>query len=361
MSRSRRLVLSGPVGVAFALIVAGTALGVTWNQRFPVGDFVGGLSRMGANSAVSTEYGPNGTSYSVGVWRSTNGGTTWTDGLTLSGDGINPAISALDPYVDVVWLENDQVRYARSVNSGISYLPSVAVSPKSYSAINESVAHGPNGLVVIAWQNDTTNAVKVVVSTDYGAHFGAIKSFPVSVQDVNTAVAVGSGVVYLAYPSNYQNLMVTRSTNGGVSWSSPVTVTTQLTNSLANEFSLSAAADHVYIAYSDVNPTYPNWGIVRYRRSIDSGATWSAPAPISPASYKAFHPSIDLYKGVLRAVYVRKNGPSFWIEFQKSTDGVNWSAPQIVDARGIEPFVTDAGHVIVLFEDNGQSYIRSST
>jgi len=361
MSVQRRVFISAPVGVALAIIIAGTALGLTWSPRFPVGEFVGGLSRMGPNSAVSTDYGPNGTSYSVGVWRSTNGGASWTDGLTLSGDGIEPAISALDQYVDVVWLENNRVRYARSVNSGISYLPSVALSPKSNVALNESVARGPNGLVVVAWQNDNTNAIKAVVSTDFGASFGPIASFPVSVPDVNTAVAAGSGVVYLAYPSDYQTLMVARSTNGGVSWALPATVTTQLENPLSHQFALSASADHVYVAYNDVNPTFPKWGTVRYRRSIDSGATWSAPAQISPASYKAYHPSIDLYKGVIRAVYGRKNGPSLWIEFQKSTDGVNWSAPQLVDANGIQPFVTDAGHVIVLFEDSGHSYVRHGT
>jgi hypothetical protein len=361
MSRSRRLVLSSPIAVLLSFVVAGTALGLTWSPRVPVGDFLGGLARIGPSSAVATYFASNSTSYSVFARRSTTSGASWDPAQTLSTNGTNPAVAALDPYIDVVWEQNKRIRYVRSINSGASFGSSSAVSPKGGLAGNPSVARGPNGLVAIAWQDENTNIDKVIVSTDGGTNFGPIANFATTYQGSTTAVAAGDGVVYLGYQSDYSVISVTRSTNGGIAWATPTNASTNA-QGYYGELSIVASSTHAYLAYDDINTASSSWGTVRYRRSVDSGATWSTERQLSPTSYKTDHPQIDLYNGVLRAVYGRKTGVGAATYFQKSTDGLNWSAPQLVDSHGDWPFVSDAGNVIVLLQGlDGHAYVRTGS
>jgi hypothetical protein len=366
MPRMRRVVSSAPVGVVLSLAVAGTALGLSWSGRIPLtssgNGFGDGIDQLDASSAVMSFVEWNGDGYNVGVRRSTTSGTSWDSPQILSTNGFDSDVAALSPYVDVVFEQNNRVRYVRSVNDGASYGPPMALSPKSRAfPINLSVARGPGGLVVVAWQNGNTNVVKVRVSTDNGVSFGSTTNFATNIQDEGTAVAAGNGVVYLAYKTEFDTLMVTRSTNGGVNWDPPVTATTSA-YSVVDEFSLAAAGDHVYLAYSNINTAHPAWGTVRYRRSLDSGQTWSNERQLSPAAWKTEHPQIDLRNGVLRAVYGRRTSSGISIYFQKSNDGLNWGGAQLVDPNAHDPFVTYAGKVIVLFEvGTGNAYVRTGS
>jgi len=371
MSRLHRAALSTPIALLLALAVAHVAFALTWSARHSLtssgSGAVGGIAHLDGSSAVISYLDrTSDTTFTVDVRRTTTNGTTWNSPQTLATDGDDSDVAAMAPFVDVIWTQHGRVRYARSSNSGVSFGTSVALSPKGGEAINIDVARGSgglggNGVVIVAWQNGKTEAVNVRVSNDGGSTFGSASSFASNFPPEGTSVAAGDGVVYLAYHTTEKTIKVRRSTDAGQTWSAPVTITSNA-DEVFDDFSITAIADHAYIAYSDLNPAQPSWGTIRYRRTTNSGASWAAERQLSPASWKAGRPQAELNDGVLRVVYEKNVATGTSVEYQKSSDGLHWSSPQLVDSDGAFPCVTYAGNVIVPF-DGGDTdvYVRTGS
>lgn len=361
---SRRSAWALPGAILLSLVIAGEALAFTWSPRIPLtssgGGFPFAIAGVNGTTAVAAYVEWNGSWYDVKVKRTTTMGVSWTAPITLSTDGYSPDIDARDPFVDVVYEHNGRVRYRRSVNSGMSYSSSIALSPVGKTMINLSVARGEDGLVVVAYQNINSMNVLVRVSTDGGVTFGPQKVFASDIQD-ETAVAAGDGVVYLAYKTEYNEILLHRSTDGGTNWSAPFTVTTNGYGLSGGQLDMDASGTHAYIAYSVKNKYHPAWGAVKYRRSINSGASWSDVRPLAPPNWKTESIDIDLKSGTLRAAY-NKRGSVYGSWYQQTTDGLNWAAPEFVDAVSFDPAVTKAGNIIVLFQvGTGDAYVRLGT
>jgi hypothetical protein len=360
--RIARLAVSVPVAPLLSLLIATQVLAHTWSAPIPL-TFAGegfGKGVLGLNSttAVAVYVEWNGSWYDVKVKRSTNSGDSWSAPKTLSTNGYPADIAGLDPFVDVVWIQNGRVKYARSINGGVTYGPSMRISQGGFP-LHAVVARGPGGLVIVAWDNGNTNAIKVRVSTDGGVTFGPPTVYATSQQDMGVSVAAGDGVVYLAYKLTTAKLRVRRSTDGGVTWSGASTVTND-GYGVVDQFDLTAQDDHAYIAYTIHNPTHPAWGAVRYRRTLNSGASWSGEMNLAPQSQKTEFPEVTLQDGVLRAVYSRR-GATYGSWYRQSSNGTSWSTPEFVSA-GNDPYVAYAGQIIVLYVDGtANTNVRTGT
>jgi len=363
-NRVKRVALSIPAGVLLSLVVAGAALGAhVWSAPIPLtssgSGFGEGVVSLNSTDAVAAYVEWNGSDYDVKVRRSTNSGASWSAPLTLSTAGYPAAIAGVDPFVDVVWAQNGRVRYARSMNGGASFGASMPISPRGFP-LNLSVASGP-GVVAVAWEGGNTNVKKIRVSSDGGVTFGPITNFASSVQDMGTAVAVGDGVVYFAYMTTFNDLMITRSTTNGASWSTPSSVSNDVYG-VVNQFSLTAVDDHAYIAFADHNATHPAWGTIKYRRTLNSGMTWSNKRQISRSSWKTEFPEVELRGTVVRAVYERRTSGGIGVYYQQSTDGLNWSTAELVDADGHDADVTYVGNIIVQYVvGTGDTFVRTGS
>lgn len=361
---TRRSALAVPGAVLLSLLIASQALAAhTWSARMALTSttesFAFDLAGVNSSTAVAAVVEWNGSGYDVNLYRTTTSGASWTGPMTLSTDGYDVHVSARDPFVDAVWTENGRVRYARSANAGLTFGPSMAISNQTFP-INLSVARGPNGLVVVAWQNGNSNRIRSRVSTNGGLTFGPAAMFDTHIQDMGTSVAAGDGVAYLAYKTRYYRLVVRHSTDGGVTWSAPSVITTDAYG-VHDQFDITAAGDRAYVAYTDKNPNQTAWGTVRYRRTLDGGVTWSNERALAPALWLTESPEVALQGGVLRAVFDRRDS-MFDIYYRQSTNGLNWSAPEFVDGAGHEPYVTKAGKIIVLFTiGTGDAYVRTGT
>ncbi len=347
--RTRRPALAVLGALLLSSIIAGQVLAAhSWSGPIPItssgSGFANGVVGLNSTTAVAIYVEWNGDGYNVALRRSTTSGSSWDTPLTLSTNGYDAAISGVDPYVDAVWTQHNRVRYARSSNGGVSFDPSVALTNKNFP-INLSVARGPGGLVIAAWQNGNNNTIRTRVSTDGGVSFGPPTAFASHVQDMGTTVAAGDGVVYLAYKTRATELQVTRSTDGGVSWSSPVTVTTNAYGVFDN-MAVTASGTHAYLAYTILNASRSQ---VVFRRTIDSGTSWSSEMALAPTSWKTATPDINLQGGVVRAVYERHTSAGYGVYYQQSSNGVSWASPELVDASGFDPFVTKAGNLVVLY------------
>jgi hypothetical protein len=362
--RSRSSLIASGSAVLLSLIIAGQALALSWSAAIPLTttdeDFAFGIAGINSTTAVVANVHWNGSWYDIEVRRTTTSGSSWSGPTTLSTNGYFPDIAALDPFVDVVWEENGVVRYARSIDGGLTYLPSIPLSNPSFP-LDLSVARGPGGLVVVAWENGNSRRIRARVSTDSGVTFGPTAMFDVRTQSMGTEVAAGEGVAYLAYKTRHDRVRVRRSTNGGASWSTAFAATND-GYGVVNEFSLTAVGNRAYLAYTVHNASRPAWGTIRYRRTLDSGVNWSAERQLSPAAWLTEGPDVTLQGGVLRAVFNRRTSGGYDVYYRHTTNGLTWGTSQLVDGSGYDPFVTKAGKVIVVFDDVSQNvHVRTGS
>jgi hypothetical protein len=233
----------------------------------------------------------------------------------------------------------------------------MAISNVSFP-IDLSIACGPDGLVVAAWQNGNSNAIRARVSTDGGNNFGPTAAFGSRTQSMGTSVAAGDGIAYLAYKTRYDRLRVRTSTDGGMTWSTP-DVISQDAYGVYDQFDIVASGERAYIAYAQDHPDNA-WGTVRYRRTLDGGATWSNERQLAPPAWRTDTPDIALQGGVLRAVFSRY--PGLGVYYRQSNNGLTWAPTELVDSGSHEGHVVKATDIIVLLQiGTGDVYSRIGT
>jgi hypothetical protein len=331
-----------------SIVLAGQAVAATWSGAMPLTNSgaassrTGGLVTLGKATAVAA-YANNGR---IVVRRSTNSGASWSSPLRLSTNGRLPAIAGRGTSVDVVWVQNNLVRYARSTNTGQSFSASVALSPSGRLVDEPSVGRGANGLVIVAWMEVTKapccdgpwNLI-ARVSTNGGSSFGPATQVGVGYEP---EVAAANGVAYVAYEGimgSDVNLVVRRTIDGGASWSAERNLGCSrclpdtTINIRERQLRVTAAGKIAFITYTvsrelgDPNdPTFENW--VGYRRTANKGQTWSAPRQITtPSASGGSYPVLSLNAGIARVAYMRFNDG---IYYRQSSDGLNWSAEEKV-------------------------------
>jgi hypothetical protein len=232
------------------------------------------------------------------------------------------------------------------------------------------------------------SAVFFAKSTDNGDTFGSVVlARPTALTHVQfndkpvVAVDDNTGDLYIVWSSFHIGavvggcqLMVIRSTDGGASWSSPVTVTGSFTT--GDNWGVSIVVDQnstVHLGWPDASMS-----AIRYSRSTDHGATFSAPVDIASIVYQPtplppthFRTPMETQMAVDRGT--TKTGGSLyltWADYASGdTDvylaashdgGQSWGDPVRVNndtvGNGIDQFfpavtVTDEGWVHVGFYD----------
>jgi hypothetical protein len=343
------------VGVVLSALLAGQTLAAQWAQPVAMTSsgeaFAGGLVALPKTSVVVAAYADV---EKVLVRRSTDSGATWASATELSGNGGEPAVSGRGIKVDVVWRQDatsaQVIRYARSADGGASFPTSVALSSSLGSGWFPKVARGPDHRVAVTWfdNSDYLNpTIRVRVSRDGGVSFGRETILASGlVSDNGPAVAVGKGVIFVAYTDGGV-LRVRRTTDSGTSWSSARVIA----RGVSGEPSITAAGATAYVAYT----ASPNGA--RYVRTTDRGATWSSPGYVSPRAGKpAFRPEISLRHGVVRVVFTRFVDLATReraIYYRESTDGLDWTKAQRVSVSATPnawPLgVGFAGKIVVLY------------
>jgi len=364
---ARRSAFAVSAAAALSLVIAGQALGHTWSARKTLSSSgeakSAGVVGLTSSDAVAAYLDFNGASFDVDVTRSTTSGASWGTPKTLSTNAIDASIAGLSPYVDVVWATKaGTFRYARSVNGGKSFSAAVTLSYSGGSPTYPHVARGPGGLVAVAWQEKNLDTVFARVSTDGGVTFGNSRTFASS-GGSGTTIAVGNGIVYLGYETSNGWTNVVNTTDGGVTWSSSQLMTSSTFG--AGEYGVVASGNDAYFVFADYNPSYPQWGLIRYRHTTNAGLTWGNTRQISASSWKTGYPTIEMSGGVERIAYFRKTSTGYSTYYQQSSDGLNWSNAELVDTGSEDPFgVADAGKIIVQFRTGsgpvGNVYVRTA-
>jgi hypothetical protein len=275
------------------------------------------------------------------VAKSTDGGCTYTSAAKVSSDSPaifddKDAITADDhpssPFRDNVyaaWTKfssvgkgfgNDQIHFVRSTDGGKTWSNPLPISPAyNNNAVGgrqgPAVKVGPDGTVFVVWLDtvDKQAVQRMSISHDGGQTFPAQNIIVATVtddgvnplpgssfrQDARTfpslSIAPDDGTMYVVW-GNHTNghavVMMTKSTTGGRTWSSPV-VAGDVSGRSAFFASVAAGADGAvnvaFLALDDVRSgTAPGAGVVHYdaylTRSADGGASFSRPLKISTAA-----------------------------------------------------------------------------
>ncbi|MEO8168412.1 MAG: sialidase family protein, partial [bacterium] len=266
--------LGSPGGIYF---VSTTNFGATWSAR------------SNADNLSSTNDDKQHAAADYSNTFPNNVYTAWTD------FGVTPNI----------------VQFARSTNSGTSWLPRVGLGIGSDRGQGTHLAIGPNGEVYVIWADYTSGTAEVGIgmakSTDGGATFNTpAVAFPINGTRIsNGAVAQLNGVrtssfpyadvdrsngprrgwVYVVAPeldvalTGQSDIYIHRSTNGGTTWSGPIKVNGPDVSAGKWQFQASIAVDPttggISVAYFSMDSTGSNFMANRYvAYSVDGGTTW---------------------------------------------------------------------------------------
>jgi hypothetical protein len=260
-----------------------------------------------------------GSSLQIQVFKSTDHGTTWSFVSTVStGNNNDKEMMAIDnnlssPFKDrlyVIWdVPGKGMRFAMSPDKGATWTPPKVLSQDS--AIGGHLAIGSKGDLYVAWPDTTTRELRIIASTDGGDTFlpthviaTTNASFEISIPPMcrrNALVYLSLGVdksqsprhgaIYASWTDldgapepgcdtspGKAAVFVSRSDDGGVTWSNRVRVgpNSSGVDNFNQWLDVDPDSGSVYVAYYDTRGDSARHSTDLYlAKTTDGGSTWS--------------------------------------------------------------------------------------
>lgn len=275
-------------------IYASTSIddGVTWGSANVIGISVPNYTQPqvvdDGDTITATWFQTNGSDNLIQVASSTDNGTTWSAPTTFieTGSSTFPTLTAGGGVTTVVWVHSDGVS---------NWIESASSSD----------------------QGATWNTPVNVSATDQSGYF------PSAATDGNTITEIWS-----SNDGSINQILVSRSSNGGSIWSAP----TAISNPLTSSFNAVIASHGSTLAAVWLYHDGPIQGI-QAAYSLDSGATWSTPVILSSATPVSYSPQVTVSSTMMSAVWGTQSAP----EFAVATSSLTFPRP------AIDPGLADTG------------------
>jgi len=256
----------------------------------------------------------NGLSYNLLYRKSTNGGTTWSNpvSITTSTDGDRwssyPSLSIASSgdlsvaYVSTEYqLSIQNIAYRKSTNGGTSWSNRIDITTSSSASVYSelpSIAVASSGNLHVAYDSTEYEPTRTNIAyrtsldggTSWSNRIDVTANTSADSSDLslsldssgNPRVAYHSGEFYGVLPAVY-NIAYRTSSDGGTSWSDRIDLTTSITaSSSAPSLSVDSSGNsHVAYKGYEYNASYNN---ISYRKSTDGGTSWPNRIDITTSS-----------------------------------------------------------------------------
>lgn len=290
-----------------------TDFGITWSGRTD-------LTTMAVNAAYSPqitidntdnlhvvyyskEY--NATYDNIAYRKSTDGGLIWSAKVDVT---TSTSRNSTDPYIN-------------TDNSGNLH---VAYESREYNSLCDNVAYKKSTDDGVTW-----SARQDLTTISTFSSYNTVRKPKIIIDQSSNLNIIYDSVEYENILSNISYL---KSTDGGSSWADRVSVTTAGDRGFGYDmFDLVLDLEHnLYAFYVADESTDPDISYVTFRKSVDSGVTWSDPsfiAVVDGSNMSQFKVIVDSSDN-LHLVYVSKeyNSSYYNIAYRNSTNGgTTWS------------------------------------
>lgn len=340
-----------------------------WRSTETLGGTIGGdadilTARSGNGGAGWSEVAPLNSNAS-----SDSGSDTWP--IDLVTDRLGVWIAAWSSTSDLggtIGSDRD-VLFARSLDNGASWSAPLAVDPNagSESGSDEWVTLGyGNGVFLAVWQSNEGSAgpdldIRISRSTDQGQTWSASELLDANglsdlADDTRPSVAAdGMGNWIVVWETDQSliggdgDLLATRSSDDGQSWTAAAIVNSNALSDTGSDLRPAVATDGFgtwilsWDSDEDLGGAIGTDRDIVFARSLDNGATWTAPQAASPTAASDSSddtnrgPSTDL-TGSWTIVFESSEdttgtiGTDFDVlALRSQDDGISWQAPVFVN------------------------------
>lgn len=259
---------------------------------------------------------------------------------------------------------NSNILFSRSTDGGTTFSTPISISTSASDlSFNPRIAVSSAGNVNIVWEEENPSATVIMFShsTNAGMSFSAPVSLSNDSADSSQQImADAAGNIYVVWESDALNLGIffSRSTDGGATFSTPAVLSTNASGSFSPQIAIGPNGK-ISVAWEDDAQLTSD---ISFSYSSDHGATFSIPQSLSLHIGNSMNAQIatDL-DGSIDVVWENDSPGNFDIFFSRSADnGATFSAPKDIsngsgDAQNAQIRLDAKGNINVVWQDNTPS------
>jgi len=273
-----------------------------------------------------------GQNLALAIYKSTDGGVTFPISTIVANDGtedkewLETDFTPGSPYYNNLYISwtrfsgNSGIKLTRSTNSGSNWSNAVAIADPSSPGQGSDLAIGLDGEIYVTWVGGTATQDYIYFdkSTDGGLSFGTdrviqqgltptipITSSGVTFPSIDTDVSGGAnnGNIYLIWCDGRNgdaDIFLTRSTNKGADWSSPLRVNNDpVSNGKMQCWPWLAVSDsgNIAVIFYDSRNTSANNIVEAYLALSTDGGLSFTNTPLSDVPSPTIQPNSDIRFG----------------------------------------------------------------